>query len=47
MRKAELRLLENEETEIVLGEALILRQDDTSHNGQMIVRFDAVTAAPS
>lgn len=45
--KAELCLLGNGETEIVLEGALILGQDDTRHSGEMIVRFDAVTAAPS
>lgn len=47
MIRAELCLLGSGETESVLGEALILGQDDTRHSGEMIVRFDAVTAAPS
>jgi hypothetical protein len=36
-----------EKLRLYLGKALISRQDDTSHSGQTIVRFDAVTTAPS
>jgi antibiotic biosynthesis monooxygenase (ABM) superfamily enzyme len=32
---------------IVLGKALVLRQDDNSHSRQTVVRFDAGTTVPS